>query len=128
RSRRGTQCDYSLSHTTGAVLIALARTAVGVDIERLPSPASVDDIADQLHPGERAGLAALTGEERVRAFARCWTRKEAFLKATGAGLTEDLSRTLVGAGPRPAEVPGWSIADLAADAGYTAAVAVQTPQ
>ncbi|MER6911219.1 4'-phosphopantetheinyl transferase superfamily protein [Streptomyces sp. NPDC000594] len=123
----GDPVHFSLSHTTGGVLIALATTAVGVDIERLPAPTTVDEISGQLHPGERDELDRLAGEDRLRAFARCWTRKEAFLKATGTGLNEDLSLTEVGAGPLPVPVPGWSIADVPADPGYAAAVAVALP-
>ncbi|GLF95960.1 4'-phosphopantetheinyl transferase family protein [Streptomyces yaizuensis] len=120
----GDPVHFSLSHTAGGVLIALAATAVGVDIEGRPSASAVDDIAGQLHPRERAELAGFASEERQWAFARCWTRKEAYLKATGAGLTEDLSLTHVGAGPVPAGVPGWSITDVRTDPGYAAAVAV----
>nr|WP_078652552.1 4'-phosphopantetheinyl transferase superfamily protein [Streptomyces sp. NRRL F-525] len=47
----------------------------------------VRDAARSLHPAERAELARTVPESRSVAFARCWTRKEAFLKATGEGLS-----------------------------------------
>ncbi|MFJ3953906.1 4'-phosphopantetheinyl transferase superfamily protein [Streptomyces libani] len=63
---------------------------------------------------------------RPAAFARCWTRKEACLKATGAGISEASLRTLrLGTGPLPARSPGWALTDLRVPAGYAAACAVR---
>ncbi|MFE7132718.1 4'-phosphopantetheinyl transferase family protein [Streptomyces sp. NPDC057638] len=116
---------FSLSHTRGLVLIGLAPTPVGVDVEGVPDTTTVDDVSGQLHPRERAELAALPAAERALAFARCWTRKEALLKGTGAGIGEELTTTYVGAGPQPAGDTGWLITDLPTLAGYAAAVAVR---
>ncbi|GAA2258826.1 4'-phosphopantetheinyl transferase superfamily protein [Streptomyces amakusaensis] len=123
----GDPVHFSLSHTQGLVLIALAPVPVGADVENLPSATTVDEIAGELHPGERAELAELPAGERPLAFARCWTRKEAVLKASGVGLNEDLARTHVGAGPRPVQVAGWRLSDVPVDPGYAAAVAVAAP-
>ncbi|MGW6454789.1 4'-phosphopantetheinyl transferase family protein [Streptomyces sp. NPDC055078] len=121
----GGEAHFSLSHTGGMVLIALAAAPVGVDVEAVPDPGTVADVATQLHPRERAELAALPAGERAAAFVRCWTRKESLLKATGVGLNEELSRTYVGAGPEPAARKGWSLGDLPVPPGYAAAVAVR---
>ncbi|MEV8019154.1 4'-phosphopantetheinyl transferase superfamily protein [Streptomyces sp. NPDC086554] len=117
---------FSLSHTGGLALLAFADRPVGVDIELLPAASTVDDVAASLHPRERAELAALPAPERPLAFARCWTRKEACLKGTGAGLAGDgLTALLVGTGPAPTPVPGWTVKDVATvPEGYAAAVAV----
>ncbi|TQK52831.1 4'-phosphopantetheinyl transferase [Streptomyces sp. SLBN-118] len=122
----GSPVHFSLSHTSGLVMIALATGPVGIDVEGVPGDIGiVADVAAQLHPKERAHLAALPTADRALAFARCWTRKEALLKATGVGLNEDLALTYVGAGPQPAADADWLVADLPADPGYTAAVAVR---
>ena len=60
---------------------------VGVDVERLrPVPDMLEIAACCFSERERAFLAELDGAERVDAFFRAWTRKEAWLKATGYGL------------------------------------------
>ncbi|EST21818.1 hypothetical protein N566_27090 [Streptomycetaceae bacterium MP113-05] len=118
---------FSLSHTHGLVAVALADSAVGIDVEGVPDARTAADIAPMLHPVERAELAALPASERPTAFARCWTRKEAYLKATGAGLTETPAATHVGSGPDPAPLPGCRLVDHTAPAGYAAATALLTP-
>lgn len=80
--------EFSLSHTTGLALIALAPDTVGLDVERLAAfgAATATDIAGQLHPAEQAELAAVAADLRPAATLRCWVRKEAYLKGTGMGL------------------------------------------
>ncbi len=114
---------FSLSHSGDLVLIAVAATPVGADVEEIPALSVADDVARTLHPSEQAELAALAPAERTIAFSRCWTRKEAYLKGTGEGLAGGPERTYVGTGPDPAAVTGWALADIAVDEGYGAAVA-----
>lgn len=119
---------FSLSHSGDLVMFAVAGTVIGADVETSPELTSVNDMANDLHPRECAELAALSDdEERRAAFLRCWTRKEAYLKGTGEGLSGTISRDYVGSGPVPATVPGWTLVDCAAGAGYGAAVAVREP-
>lgn len=130
---------FSLSHAGDAALCAVSGGApVGADIEeRSPRRTGdrLDGLIGQLHPGERAAIAALPDEERrERAFMSCWVRKEAYLKGIGTGLPGGLRTHYVGlaediGAPVPAEVstpPGWAFADLPAPTGYHAAVAVRT--
>lgn len=126
RPATGGGVHFSLSHTRGVALLAFADVPVGVDVERVPEPRVVTEIAGQLHPAEAAELAALPQEERPAAFARVWTRKEAYLKGEGTGLAGGLNREHVGTGPRPLGPPGWTVTDVAVPAGYAAAVAVET--
>ncbi|NGO71915.1 4'-phosphopantetheinyl transferase superfamily protein [Streptomyces sp. SB3404] len=123
----GDPVHFSLSHAGDLVLIAFAPVQVGVDVERHPSSRAVAQTSSALHPREQRELAAVPeGEARSAAFARCWTRKEAYLKGTGAGLGEDVGITYVGTlEGRPAEVPGWRLADLEAAPGYAAALAIR---
>lgn len=115
---------FSLSHSSPMVLLALSPTPVGADIERLLAPETVADLTRMLHPKEVAELEALDVDARPRAFARVWTRKEAYLKGLGTGIAGDLSKDCLGAGAHPAQAPdGWSITDVTAPDGFAAAVA-----
>uniref|UniRef100_A0AAU2W2A1 4'-phosphopantetheinyl transferase superfamily protein n=1 Tax=Streptomyces sp. NBC_00008 TaxID=2903610 RepID=A0AAU2W2A1_9ACTN len=127
RPATGGGVHFSLSHTRGVALLALADEPVGVDVERAPENRVVSEIGDQFHPAEREELAALPAEERPAAFVRAWTRKEAYLKGTGIGLAKGLSHDHMGTGPVPRPGPsGWSVTDVAVPLGYAAAVAVRT--
>ncbi|MFI6343997.1 4'-phosphopantetheinyl transferase family protein [Streptomyces sp. NPDC050560] len=116
---------FSLSHGGGLALIALAATPVGADVERLPVSEVVTETMGVLHPDETAQLTRLPGAGRPAAFARAWTRKEAYLKGLGTGLSRDPNLDYVGTGPEPAGgLPGWTLHDVAVPAGYAGAVAV----
>ncbi|MFC7302953.1 4'-phosphopantetheinyl transferase family protein [Streptomyces monticola] len=123
----GAPVHFSLSHSGDHALIALAQRPVGVDLEVLADDTLVDDVMSTLHPQEHAELQELgPGPGRGAAFTRCWTRKEACLKGTGEGLTENAIRTtLVGTGPSPLPVPGWTLLDVPVPGGYAAACAVR---
>jgi 4'-phosphopantetheinyl transferase len=105
---------------------------VGIDVEWMNSdridPALISQL---LAPEERAALSAMSPERRQDAFYACWTRKEAFLKATGDGLYYPLTEFAVSVDP--AQPPRlirlgtdgragerWSLAALAAGKGYAA--------
>jgi 4'-phosphopantetheinyl transferase len=120
----GADLHFSLSHSAGLALVAVAARPVGVDVEALPGAAAVDDVTGTLHPREQAELAATPPGERPAAFLRCWARKEAYLKGTGQGLAQGVDSTYTGTGPAPAPIPGWTLADVTVDTGYAAAVAV----
>ena len=85
---------FSASRTGATALYAICDEAeVGVDVE------AVDDGDDRrerlaarlLAPGERVAFEALAADDRPRALAACWTRKEAHLKALGTGLVFPLT-------------------------------------
>ena len=74
------------------VWVALCRTAaVGIDLEQLRPLPDAAELTSQLHPHERQALLALPDGELQNAFFRCWTRKEAVLKACGTGLNTPLN-------------------------------------
>jgi 4'-phosphopantetheinyl transferase len=81
---------FNLSHTTGAVALAVAPFELGFDIELIDR--TVDQgVADRYFcPPEIAWLNSLPPPERDEGFIRLWTLKEAFIKATGSGLSQAL--------------------------------------
>lgn len=90
--------SFNVSHTQGMALLAFAlRVPVGVDVERLrPYPTHRDMARRYFSPAEAEAIEAL-GDGSESAFFAVWTRKEAFLKATGLGLAHGLERFTVSA-------------------------------
>ncbi|MEU3659987.1 4'-phosphopantetheinyl transferase superfamily protein [Streptomyces sp. NPDC032940] len=123
----------SLSHSEGrSALLVSPRHPVGLDIERV-RPMPVDVLAPTTLSGaERAHvLDEPPGPRRSLAYLRCWTRKEAVLKAVGTGVVGDLTeldvrpwrrtaRVTHGTGRRAGE---WQVSDLRPVPGLVAAVA-----
>lgn len=121
----GGGAHFSLSHGGSMVLVGLAPVPLGVDVERLPTPAAVADTTAVLHPDERAELAVLDEESRPPAFARAWARKEAYLKGIGTGLGRSPALDYLGTGVIPAAGPdGWTVRDVATPDDHAAAVAL----
>jgi 4'-phosphopantetheinyl transferase len=131
---------FSVSHSSGHVLYAFAHgRAVGVDLERLRPDIDGDAIADSFFAErERRELASLPEGRRVEAFYRGWTRKEAYVKARGEGLSLPFDRFEVslGADTRtpllassldPAETDRWTFVLLSPFAGYVGSLAVEGP-
>ena len=114
--------QFSLSHGGDLVLVGVAATPVGVDVEQVPEVQVAADLSARLHPAEQHEIAAAPRPEV--AFARVWTRKEAYLKGIGTGLSRGLVTDYLGGtglAPLPA---GWSVLDVPVPAGYAGAVAV----
>ncbi|MDZ5634890.1 4'-phosphopantetheinyl transferase family protein [Janthinobacterium sp. GMG1] len=90
-SLAGQALHFNLSHSGDAMLLAVARHAVGVDVEQCAgTPLDLDPLLDLLcHADERAAMAALAPDQRRQQFYQLWTRKEAYLKALGTGLSVD---------------------------------------
>ncbi|MCJ1677258.1 4'-phosphopantetheinyl transferase superfamily protein [Streptomyces sp. APSN-46.1] len=116
---------FSLSHSGDLAYFAFAAVPVGIDVEGIPDAAAVADVLTALHPAEAAEVTALPEADRRVALARVWSRKEAYLKGTGAGLSLGLADPYIGAAPAPAEVPGWTLTDLPAPLEYAAALALR---
>lgn len=95
--------DFNVSHTTELALIGLAReAAVGVDVERIRPGYAVDERARRFFaPEEADAIAAVEPAARADAFFRCWTRKEAVIKACGRGLSMPLDGFVVSLDDQP---------------------------
>jgi 4'-phosphopantetheinyl transferase len=79
---------FNVSHSGDQALIALsAGRALGVDIERIDQRFNWRDVAGiALNSGEQRAIEALPAAAQMLAFLRCWTAKEALLKASGFGI------------------------------------------
>ncbi|MFN2207085.1 MAG: 4'-phosphopantetheinyl transferase family protein, partial [Candidatus Promineifilaceae bacterium] len=132
--------QFNLAHSGGlALFVFTLHDEVGVDIERERDLRDALAIAERFFsPSERAALRELPDSERVPAFFRCWTRKEAFIKAVGEGLSYPLADFDVTLAPgEPArllsirgseeEARRWSLQSLDLPAGNFGAVALQNP-
>nr|WP_155073815.1 4'-phosphopantetheinyl transferase superfamily protein [Streptomyces taklimakanensis] len=115
---------FSLAHSHGMAAVAVSTAVVGVDVERLPRDETVEVCTPALHPGERAELESAPPEGRRELFGRIWTRKEAYLKALGTGLSRDPALDYLGTDPgrRP---PGWTVLDVPCGPRHNAAVVVR---
>lgn len=118
--------EFSVSHTAGLIAIAIAVTAVGIDVQRRPARVGPAMLRG-LHPAETAELLSGPAEALPDRVTRCWTRKEAVLKGVGLGIGHGISHPVVGGGQTPQPVPGWRLTDLAVPNAYAGALAVAAP-
>ncbi|MBZ5624755.1 MAG: 4'-phosphopantetheinyl transferase superfamily protein [Acidobacteriia bacterium] len=83
---------FNMSHSADLALYAVTLDCcLGVDVERIRPAEDLEHIAARnFHPSESADLLSLPESDRVDAFFRCWTRKEAYIKAVGDGLSMPL--------------------------------------
>jgi 4'-phosphopantetheinyl transferase len=112
----GTRLRFNLSHSHGVALYAFAEgREVGCDIERSDPRFAAEHIPERLFSAREArALRALPARSQTEAFFRGWTRKEAYLKARGLGLSMPLDSFDVSLAPgEPATLlhgcEGWSV-------------------
>lgn len=134
--------DFNLAHSDDLALVAVTRgRAVGVDLERMRRGVPHERLARRFFaPGEAEALRRVPARLRPAAFFACWTRKEAWLKASGHGLERGLPAALprftVSVEPyptvleitlpdRPEEGARWSLVDVRVGSGYAGALAVE---
>jgi 4'-phosphopantetheinyl transferase len=133
----GSGVMFNVSHSGGIALIAFARRReVGVDVEQVCGNFDAEALARRFFSAhEQEQLAALPKEEKFEAFFRCWTRKEAYIKATGEGLSLPLHQfdvsiaagdcdALLSGQPDNADTAPWSLREVAVGPGYVGALCV----
>ncbi len=136
RSSEGLQ--FNLSHSEGIALLALTRhREIGVDVEFVRLLSDAKKIAERFFSQrERADLGGVASKDQTAAFFNCWTRKEAYLKARGEGMSRELDQFSVSLVPGeparllsvqwdPKEVGRWSMLSLRPTPDYVAALVVE---
>ena len=129
---------FNMSHSHGLALFAVAADReLGVDVEHIRADFATADIARRFFSRlEVATFNSLRTEEQAAAFFRCWTRKEAYIKAIGRGLSEPLDAFDVTLAPGDAaellraqrgDVSRWEMFDIDAGDDYAGALAVEAP-
>jgi len=127
--------QFSVSRSSGLGLFAFTRNReIGVDIERIKTGHASDQLARKsFSDWEYQQYAHLPMAQKETAFYRCWTRKEAYMKAIGRGLSYPLDAfdvsVIPGDVPRLERVEGsvekarhWRLLDLPTVPGYASAV------
>ena len=128
---------FNVSHSHERALYAFTRgREIGVDVEYVRPEMATEQIAERFFSaGEVASLRSLPAGLQPRGFFNCWTRKEAYIKARGEGLSLPLDcfdvsllpgepAALLATRDDPGEALRWSLHELPADEGYVAALAV----
>ncbi|MFF3752531.1 4'-phosphopantetheinyl transferase family protein [Streptomyces sp. NPDC002018] len=116
---------FSLSHSGSVALVGVAGRPIGVDVQKLPRAETVEICSRALHPDERAELDGTpAGEARRELFGRIWTRKEAYLKGLGTGLSRSPAEDYLGTdtGRHPSE---WTVLGVPCRATHAASAAVR---
>jgi 4'-phosphopantetheinyl transferase len=129
---------FNLSHSHGLALYAITcNRQVGVDLEYIRPIPEAERIAERFFSAqENAVFRALPQNKRLEAFLNCWTRKEAYIKARGEGLSLPLDQfyvslasgeptTLLNIIGDPQEATRWALRKLKPGPGYVAALAVE---
>ena len=129
---------FNLSHSNEVALLAVTLDAeLGVDVEHVRADFASEDIARRFFSRAEVDVFnALPPQERVAAFFRCWTRKEAYIKAIGKGLSQALDEFDVTLAPEVApallrakddDATRWWLTDVDVGEGYAGALAVERP-
>jgi 4'-phosphopantetheinyl transferase len=125
---------FNLSHSDGLGLFAFAlKREVGIDLEQIRPEAAKEGIEEAYFSAqEQKELDRLPAESRAEGFFRCWTRKEAYLKARGEGLFLPLDSFDTSLTPgQPAvlyrvDQERWSLYSVCPEPGFIAAVVVES--
>jgi 4'-phosphopantetheinyl transferase len=127
---------FNLSHSHNLALFAFSLgREIGVDIEKILPKFANEGIAEQYFSArEQEDLRATPNEDRAEAFFRCWTRKEAYIKARGDGLDVPLDSFTVSLKrngfPKlwSADSENWKIYSLKVQPGFAGAMVVERPE
>ncbi|MCC6299524.1 MAG: 4'-phosphopantetheinyl transferase superfamily protein [Anaerolineales bacterium] len=130
------ELEFNLSHSGEYALVAVTRGRnIGVDVEQIRAEVEIEELASRnFSPREVSELMALPPAQRIIGFFNCWTRKEAYIKAQGLGLSLPLDSFDVSLGepavlratrPNADEAVQWTALSLTVDTNHAGAVAVR---
>ena len=133
---------FNMSHCDRLALYAITKDCeLGVDVERVREINELDNISQTYFCEEEFSelLSFPSGPERNQAFVRCWTRKEAYIKATGDGMSCSLNQFRVSLSPQsPARFVHighsvdrarlWTLHHIDPAPGYVGALAYSGPE
>jgi len=130
------EINFNLSHSGDMIIYAFSTgRSIGVDVQEIRNMDSTDDIFKRYFSDyENSIFDTLPVELKTGAFYSCWTRKEAYVKAHGSGLSFPLDKFSVSFLPgKDAEllhdefndVSGWTLKEIFSSPDYTAALAVE---
>ncbi len=130
--------QFNISHSEDVALYAFSlQRELGVDVEYMRRNIPYDQVAQHsFSPNEQTILRGLTGEQKHQAFYNCWTRKEAYIKARGMGLSLPLDlfdvslmpgepAALLRSREHPQEVQRWTMQALRPEHEYAGALVVE---
>ncbi len=137
-SESASDIRFNVTHSGDVALLGFVQSCeIGIDVEQVRQNEELDKLAERFFSlREREQVLGLTGEEKQTAFYRIWTRKEAYVKALGCGISLALdSFDTSQAGAKPADLrvdhldaaspSRWRLWDVDAGEGYSGAVAVE---
>jgi 4'-phosphopantetheinyl transferase len=129
---------FNLAHSHELAVYAFSRERqLGVDLEFIRKDLADEEVAERFFSErEVAALRALPGQQKREGFFNCWTRKEAYIKARGEGLSMPLAEFAVSLAPgqeaallcnekEPGEISRWSMKAIDVPAGYVGALVVE---
>jgi 4'-phosphopantetheinyl transferase len=126
--------QFNLSHSGDMIVYAISKGRdVGIDIQKIKDNDSIMDIVDHyFSETEKAAFRSLPDEQKLKGFHSCWTRKEAYIKALGMGLSYPLNSFTMPVTPENSSAviyddseTAYSVTDINTSPGYTAAVVVK---
>jgi len=132
------RCTFNVTHSGDLALFAVAcNREVGIDMELLRPNLDAQELAEHYFTAQEvSALRDVPEEQKLEVFGRCWTRKEAYLKGRGEGLTRSLNSVqvsclqlepgrLLALEDSVAPNEGWTLTSLEPGPGYAAALAVK---
>lgn len=132
--------QFNLSHSGELALIAITRDRpIGIDVEQMIPPEDFSRLVEQFFSAnENAAFRALPESKRAAAFFAGWTRKEAYVKALGTGVSLPLDHFDVTMDPdaparlladrrHPHHITTWSLHTFTPAPTYLASLAIETP-
>lgn len=130
--------QFNVSHAQDVILLGFCRgTPLGVDVEQVRPLSDMDAVAHRSFSTEEyADYLSFPPEQKPTAFFNCWTRKEAFIKAVGEGLSYPLREFSVALLPddpvrfrqirgSTAVATAWTLHSIRPDTGYVGALALK---